>query len=329
MKRTIVYVFGPRRLASRYFSNDIMDLEEGGWLKIGKTTCEDGKDKWDSAIGRIYQEVRTGIPEVCQLFDVFEYPLMNGNVDDEIRTLLTDDVYILENSKAHNKEVEKYEIKAGREFVYGVKRNQVLNAIAKFERNLILQNYGKGHFDDLMTLIKNNAVDEVPFEPNENNDTTDVKDSKSDWCNQLWDWVVSELEGKIKEHINNPKGRPYIFINSKNSSLSYSIGYSVRYNLTTVEVLTTNGESGRDKVDSFIRENNILTSIPGLKRKQGAKNKDKWAWSISDSFDKPDDELAKWFVEKILLFYRIFERINMPQEDNIYESASHTIPILP
>lgn len=316
MKRTIIYVFGPRRLGAKYFSNELLDLHEGGWLKIGQTACEKNTDKWICAIERINQEARTGIPEVCQLYDVFEYPWMNSNVDDEIRSLLTDDVYTLESSKLHNKEVEKYEIKAGREFVYGVTRNQVLNAVAKFERNLILQNYEKDHFKELMTLIKNNnAIDEVPLEPNESNDISEIKDSRSDWCNQFWDKVLSGLNGKIKDHINNPKGRPYIFINSKTSSLSYSIGYSVRYNLTIVEVMTSTGETGRDKVDSFIHENNIIASIPGLKLKQGAKNKNKWAWSISDSFDKPEEELVKWFVDNTILFYNTFEPINSQQED--------------
>lgn len=96
-------MFGPKRLSSQYVSNKELNREDGGWLKIGQTSeTDDNKDKWESAIGRINQEVRTGIPEVCQLFDVFEYPEMSGNVDDRIRDLLTNDLYSLECSKVHN-----------------------------------------------------------------------------------------------------------------------------------------------------------------------------------------------------------------------------------
>lgn len=99
MKRTLIYVFGPKRLFSQYFSNTELKQQDGGWLKIGQTSeTDDSKDKWECAMGRISQEVRTGIPEVCQLFDVFEYPEMSGNVDDRIRNLLTNDMYCLECS---------------------------------------------------------------------------------------------------------------------------------------------------------------------------------------------------------------------------------------
>ena len=150
MKRTIIYVFGPKRLSPQYSSNTELKLQEGGWLKIGQTSEEnDNIDKWESAMVRINQEVRTGIPEVCQLFEVFEYPEQTGKTDDTVRSLLTDDIYNLECSKVHNQNIDKYEIRAGREFVYGVTRSQVVNAIAKFERNLILDNYGKEGFDKI------------------------------------------------------------------------------------------------------------------------------------------------------------------------------------
>jgi hypothetical protein len=288
-----------------------MNQHEGGWIKIGQTSTEDNKDKWESAMNRISQESRTGIPEVCQLYDVFEYPYKDGHVDDVIRNLLTDDIYQLESSKAHNQEIDKYEIKAGREFVYGVTRNQVLNAIAKYERNLILENYGKDVFKDLMTYIKNNnKLGEIPFEPNVNNDTTEINDPKFEWCNQLWDKVISGLNGIIKEHINNPKGRPYIFFKSSTfPNLTYSIGYSTRFGMSSVGVEIFQGEDGRKSVEDFIVVNKINSSIPNLKIKQGVKDKGKWAWSVSDTIEKSDEELVEWYVSTILLFYREFERV--------------------
>ena len=104
MKRTIIYVFGPKRLAAKYFANDEMAQQEGGWLKIGQTSeTDDQKDKWDCAMNRIKAETHTGIPEVCQLYDVFEYPYKAGNNDYVLRTILAEDMYHLECSKMHNR----------------------------------------------------------------------------------------------------------------------------------------------------------------------------------------------------------------------------------
>ena len=86
MKRTIIYVFGPKRLAAKYFANDEMAQQEGGWLKIGQTSeTDDQKDKWDCAMNRIKAETHTGIPEVCQLFDVFEVDQGTHESPDPIR----------------------------------------------------------------------------------------------------------------------------------------------------------------------------------------------------------------------------------------------------
>lgn len=50
MKRTIIYVFGPKRLSQLYFSNKELEQKDGGWLKIGLTSSnDDAKDKRDVA----------------------------------------------------------------------------------------------------------------------------------------------------------------------------------------------------------------------------------------------------------------------------------------
>lgn len=316
MKRTIIYVFGPKRLSARYFSNTELNQEDGGWLKIGQTSeTDDNRDKWECAMGRINQETRTGIPEVCQLFDVFDFPDMSGNVDDRIRDLLTNDVYNLECSKIHNQNIDKYEIKAGREFVYGVTRNQVLNTIAKFERDLILEHYGKEDFEDFMELIKHNNSGELPFEPE--SDSTDipvtsneVSDAKVIWCNNIWERVIARVKDKVQSHINNPMGRPYIgFKSPTHEGFVYDCGYSVRYNTVTVSIYTTNGEKAKDYMQNFISNNNVLSQLPNLKQRPGAKQDGKWIWLATDTLDKTDEELVNWFVDTILKFYSIFENI--------------------
>ena len=313
MKRTIIYVFGPKRLSPQYSSNTELKLQEGGWLKIGQTSEEnDNIDKWESAMVRINQEVRTGIPEVCQLFEVFEYPEQTGNTDDAIRSLLTDDIYNLECSKVHNQNIDKYEIRAGREFVYGVTRSQVLKAIAKFERNLILDNYGKEGFDNLMQMIKDNNSGDSPLEINQDIDpSAEIStNKKSEWCDNLWNSVIDKIKSTIGSSISNPKGRPYINFNSpRRKDFFYDCGYSVRYGITTVTISTLNGEDAKTQMDEFIAKNDVLTQLPDLKLKQGTKQKNKWAWLITDTLDKTDDELVNWFADTILKFYSIFENI--------------------
>ena len=313
MKRTIIYVFGPKRLSPQYSSNTELKLQEGGWLKIGQTSEEnDNIDKWESAMARIYNEARTGIPEVCQLFEVFEYPEQTGNTDDAIRSLLTDDIYNLECSKVHNQNIDKYEIRAGREFVYGVTRSQVLNAIAKFERNLILDNYGKEGFDNLMQMIKDNNSGDSPLEINQDIDpSAEIStNKKSEWCDNLWNSVIDKIKSTIGSSISNPKGRPYINFNSpRRKDFFYDCGYSVRYGITTVTISTLNGEDAKTQMDEFIAKNDVLTQLPNLKLKQGTKQKNKWAWLITDTLDKTDDELVNWFADTILKFYSIFENI--------------------
>ena len=309
MKRTLIYVFGPKRLASLYFSNKELEQKDGGWLKIGLTSSDDDdKDKRDVAMGRINQETKTGIPEVCQLFDVFEYPEQQGKTDDKIRNILTDDIYNLECSRVHNKDIEKYEIKAGREFVYGVTRNQVFNAVAKFERDLILENYGKEGFDALMTLIQKNNTDVSPFE-NEEEADTDASTPKSDFCNKLWDAVVARIKSQVKTTINNAAGRPYInFKSPTQDGFYYDANYSVRYGMANVAIATDKGDDPKQAMNQYIADNDIRSLIPNLNIKQGTRNEKKWSWVVSDTLDKSFDELVDWFANTILAFYNAFEK---------------------
>jgi hypothetical protein len=79
--------------------------------------------------------------------------------------------------------------------------------------------------------------------------------------------------------------------------------------MSSVGVEIFQGEDGRKSVEDFIVVNKINSSIPNLKIKQGVKDKGKWAWSVSDTIEKSDEELVEWYVSTILLFYREFERV--------------------
>lgn len=157
-----------------------------------------------------------------------------------------------------------------------------------------------------MELIRKNNADEEETTPNIEDNGAMPADAKTEWCDQLWEKVIEKLDLDVK--ITNPQGRPYIYFMSKaNRVFSYVLGYSVRYGSTTVSIETYQGEIIRDELNRFIADNDIISKIPNLKMNHGIKNKEKWAWSVSDTLDKSDDELVDWFVNTLLIFYPTFE----------------------
>ena len=312
MKKTVIYIFGPKRLAGTYFSNKPMVLEEGGWLKIGQTTNSDESiEVKDSALNRIRQETHTGIPEVCQIFDVFEYPERARVTDDTIRSILTDDVYKLESSKKHNSNVEfnKYEIKAGTEFVYGVTRKQVFNSIARFEHDLILKHHGEEDFEILMQCIKNNVQSASQYEFESDSPSSEMG-TNSQWTDELWQSVKKRLAVQMKSNINIPKGKSYFLFQSETykGQISYIAGYSVRFGLASVGIETYGGDDIKKMIESKIDTAPEDYPLKTVEVKQGSKNKDKWAWSITTPIDKSNENLVRWYVEQLISIYNFFEK---------------------
>ena len=161
----------------------------------------------------------------------------------------------------------------------------------------------------LMEMIqRNNKIEEEPLEPNVNDDASETEVPQNEWCDKLWDCVIAKLAENIHAPITNPKGRPYIFIKSDTKVLCYVLGYSVRYGLTSVSVETYQGDIMRDRVNDFIDCNGVMSTIENLIMKQGAKRKNKWAWTVSDTLDKPYEELVDWFVKTTIIFYNTFEQ---------------------
>ena len=127
----------------------------------------------------------------------------------------------------------------------------------------------------------------------------------------LWEAMVAKLAGEVKTRISLPKGRPYFTIASaKHKSLISYLGvYSVRGKSASVGFETYCAEEGKAAIESMIAtapEGHIIKSIEA---KQGAKNKDKWCWMVETSNDKSLEELAQWYADLILEFYRFFESI--------------------
>ena len=188
----------------------------------------------------------------------------------------------------------------------------MFNAVAKYERDLMLEHYQKDSFEDVIKMVKQNNAIETPFETDSNEfvsstTPTVVDNDKVLWCNQLWEKVIERLNGLNIKNISNSPGRSYIVVKSfVNQSISYVLSYSVRYDLTYVGIETFNGEEARDVINQFIANNSCLSQIPDRIKKQGSKNK--WAWLIADSLDKLDDELVEWYINVFTPIYNEFEK---------------------
>lgn len=335
--KKIIYVFGPKRLRDNYMADKQLGTKDVfGYVKVGETTADNGdSDKWDVAYDRVNKESKTGIPETCCLYDVFEYPyiddITSGRMDDSVRRILTQDMYSLENSKENNKSVNKdeYEINAGVEFIYGVTRKQVLNAIAKFERDLILDFYDNkpNEIQQLLEMIKQNIKACQPEDNEDNDDATD--DDKISVADQsalgdgFWTEVVDKLNGDAKCILYT--GRPYISVNKK-KNWQFGAAYSKRYGITTVTLETFDKDNiGMcSKVEEYI-ETHLADNNPVFcelsSAIQGARQKNKWYWKVTGSLDKPREELIEWFVSKIKCMIEAFSSLSFDNNNNFNQET--------
>ena len=312
MNRKIIYVFGPLRLYEKYMNNEPLMREEGGWLKIGETgSVNDNENKWDAAHRRVVVEPRTGIPEVSRLYDVFEFPYKNCKVDDLIRNILAEDIYSFETSKQHNRGINGYEIKAGTEFVYGANRSQVFNAIFKYEHGLLMNDYDNINiFNEVREMIKRNHEDETLDVEETNSDTKTQRNTDTSWNDQLFDRIVSGLS-KLNVKISNPSGKAYALFKSPSlPDFAYIFSISTRYNKINAGIETYDGgEQARDMFDTLLSKTSIQNKYNIIKT-QGVKRASKWAWTISDTLDKTDDEIVNWIVTTMTELFNEIENKN-------------------
>ena len=287
-----------------------MSIELGYWLKIGMTTANDDNydDKWDVAMKQRWNGTHTELCETCKLFDVFEYPYIEGKPDDIIRNILTNQIYDhLQTSKKKNKEVDnsQYEIKAGQEFVYGASRKHVTNAIAIFERDLLINSDSKT-FNDLKRMVDQNKKD-LSSESDDTN-SAPLAGEQAQKASDFFEKLQSNLPTEIKEKCSYPTGRPYMGIKSEKDYLKYFAQYSTRYSTTNVFV-EVRGEANKEKIEAFIDDNDVYTKIPSLSStKQGVKAKDKYYWEVTGDYSGEEDTVIQWFVENITLIYNTFEQ---------------------
>lgn len=315
MDRKIIYVFGPLRLYEKYMNNQPLERYEGGWLKIGETSADasnSNENKWDLAYKRVSVEPRTGIPEVSRLYDVFEFPHKNCKVDDLIRNILAEDIYTFETSKQHNRGINGYEIKAGTEFVYGANRSQVINAIIKYEHGLLLQDYDSDKtFNEIREMIKRNHEDETMDVSNDtdNDNISVVKTAEDNWNEQIFERIINRLN-HLNIKIVHTSGKAYAYFKStKFPEFAYIFNISTRYNKINAGIETYNGGEPAMLMFDEVLDKTSIKNKYNIVKTQGVKRTIKWAWTVSDTLDKSDNEIVDWIVTVMIDLYNDIENV--------------------
>lgn len=163
---TIVYVFGPEICEDKYYNDELLTREAGEWVKIGETGFRGNIENVttdimkDQSMKRINNESRTGIPVISKIYDVFIFPY-HQKTDDIIRKRLCAELYNLDNSKQINKQLkdEKYVIKAGDEFVYGVCRSNIKFAVQSYDHDLIAKAENDEEVKVIAQICRCNVID--------------------------------------------------------------------------------------------------------------------------------------------------------------------------
>ncbi len=294
--KIVIYIFGPERIYDKYMCNEVLNKDNGEWIKLGMTRAAAPEDKpFDVALARCYEITRTGIPETCMIFDVFEFPNLQRKVDDEIRTILGCFNAIL--SKQVNKEITANKIPAGTEFVYGINRTQIYLAVHAFQSMLITELLKK----DTLTPQK----DEVLEKMLQNDEKSSLYDSEYDnlqdpiskaprnfddsFCKSLisaFDASVQELNPTYKT-LTQPYGCQIQL--SKNGKVWLTSHYSPRKKQVLVRVGTSDKNLYQETINKYFSEK--IFSEKYLEN-SGDRNPNWFYWCFSkDVTDKPEHHI--------------------------------------
>lgn len=128
---TVVYVYAPEQYKQAYMSGKSIPN-----VKIGETTADynDCKTCMEAAMRRINQQ-STGFKEYMYLLQWFVFPYKK-DIDDEIRTILTEDIYHKTSSKKLDsviKQKDSRTTKIGQEFAYDISMQQINTAISVYK----------------------------------------------------------------------------------------------------------------------------------------------------------------------------------------------------
>lgn len=140
-----------------------------------------------------------------------------------------------------------------------------------------------------------------------------IKSSEYPWDTKLWEPVKAETLKHIKAKISIPKGRAYAGVNlvENHKKMGIFVQYSVRDNSASVTLETFLGEEARDKISAAISQLPADHLLRSAEMSQGSRNKNKWAWSLSNNIDKADSSLVQWYVDTIVAVFTAAEEIKL------------------
>ena len=210
---TIVYVFGPAHCEEKYHNDELLTREAGEWVKIGQTGFTGDIDQTTpeilkyAAMKRIAVEIKTGIPVVSKLYDVFIFPSQKYKIDDLLRNRLCNEIYEgIENSMQINKEIDKEDkfiIKAGQEFVYGIRKRNIKYAVQSYDHDLLVKALSDEDEEQIKLMEKicrSNDIDITNNDEEEDNVALTKRKPKLDlnMILQVGDKVVLTSDGSNK-----------------------------------------------------------------------------------------------------------------------------------
>jgi outer membrane protein OmpA-like peptidoglycan-associated protein len=126
----------------------------------------------------------------------------------------------------------------------------------------------------------------------------------------LWKVVSSRLANTVKTRISIPEGRSYFSIASDKYKglITYQTEFRARDGKAQVAIETFGGEAAKASIEAIIAKAPNDHIVKTATARQGAKNKDKWAWAITVSIENlTDEQLAEWYVKTISALYTFFE----------------------
>lgn len=140
-----------------------------------------------------------------------------------------------------------------------------------------------------------------------------IKASEYPWDVMLWEPVKIEVLKRVQTKMSIPKGRPYAWMHHKvnHKKLGTGVLYSVRENKANVFLETYLGDEAKEKIVAAISKLPADHPLRSAEMNQGARNKNKWGWTLSKSIDKSDSGLVKWYADTLIAFFTAAEEIEL------------------
>ncbi|MCQ2191468.1 MAG: hypothetical protein MJZ23_01215 [Paludibacteraceae bacterium] len=299
-KKTVVYILGPIDLYDAYKAGKPVR-----WVKIGQTEVKATTDSESAAISRCKEVCKTGMSEICRVFDQFSFPT-NGKVDDKIRRKLYRMCPELKFSDNLGCSDEKA-IMPGSEFVYDVTSSQVKNAIVAYSYDILMAALSESQGG--ASLVYEQLKDNMSSVDEDNVDEQETRYTK------FWEKV-----NKLSNMDFPNYGRAYVKKVSRHIDCLYKASFNKKNNTMYVEFESFRWKENkkesktmtkyRDTIQAAIDQNPPECQFFGQDPLVGTKRKDKWSWRSERQMSDNEDENIQWIADTIKLMWNYFENLD-------------------